>query len=57
MKIDRIVPFRLEYNSWNGFILEFMFFEIGKFERGLFGVSINSVGIQLELFYLNIDIK
>ncbi len=57
MRISQISLFRLEYNEWNGFIFEVLSLEIGSFERDLFSISINSLGLQIGILFLNINIK
>jgi len=55
IKIERFTPFRIEWNNYNGFILEILYFT-GKFiwfegEGGFFGINLSPKFLYVDIFF------
>ena len=55
--MTRITPTLLEYNTWNGFTFELIGIETRNFEGALFGIYINSHGLQICAAFIRFEIK
>ena len=59
--MERICPFRCEWNQYNGFILEILALEIGfdkwSFDGSLFGLSISKRFFIIDVLFFQFEIK
>jgi len=56
--ISEIVPIRIEYNHYNGFMFTLLGLEIGSFDSMLFGIHFGWKSyFMIYLFFIPIEIK
>lgn len=57
MNLQRFTPFHLEYNSWNGLIIEILGFETLNKDFALFSIFWSSGEIDINLLFMNFHSK
>jgi len=55
-KLYRFIPFKLEYNCYNGFMIGIFEIEWGNLESSLFHVGLSKDYIYLQLLFINFEI-
>lgn len=47
----------IEWNSWNGFVLEVLQIEAGNFDGSLLGLWVGDNRLIIDLLFINFEIK
>jgi hypothetical protein len=52
----RITPITVEWNSYNGLIIELLHIDAGKLDNSLFGINCSKTFLYVDVFFLSLKI-